>query len=570
MCEICDLAGRATDQPPLGLGAPVSTITATTHRESLFGPLSGIAHGPGERWRCASRSARRDRAPAAPRTRSRAAVALGGNDDYPAEAMSAGRPFVSDPVAGIPEVASGGGSPLVPVEDHIHLAVGPTELLADPGLAGRVGETGRSFCRQTRGVPVIDASSRSCTRGRRGREPVAMDALPRRLALVLWNGDVGGAEVVTAALAAQMRLLGVEATILFIGAPAPLASRLERDGIPYSSLGFRRGRSVLRRPRRYAEGIAQTGPNGALLVECGFMGAALRAGGYRAPIVAVEHGAIIALEDSKPLRRVGMHVARAGGAWAVDVEVAVSDFVLERMRKVVHADQLRRIHNGIDLSRFSFEHPAKASAARSECLLGFAGRLITGKGADYLIEAVARLRDTHAIRAKIAGEGPERGRLEALADELRVDGIVEFCGLTHDMPRFWREVDVAVVPSVCIEACPMTPLEAMACGKPVVAARIGGLPELVLDGETGLLVAPADPADLARSLARYASDPKLASAHGAQARARVSKHFDIAACAQAYLELFSWLATGRGAAGTLAPASERTIPGRPTSNPRRA
>jgi glycosyltransferase involved in cell wall biosynthesis len=375
---------------------------------------------------------------------------------------------------------------------------------------------------------------------------VAVGARRRRLALVLWNGDVGGAEVVTAALAAQMRSVAVDATVVFIGEPAPLAERLEHDRIPCRSLGFGRGRGVLGHPRRYARQVAEVGADGALLVECGFMGAALRAGGYAAPIVALEHGAVLELGDYGRLRRLAMRAARAGGAWADDAEVAVSDFVLERMRAVAHAADLRRIHNGIDLTRFTSEDGAGSPAGDGACRLGFAGRLIPGKGADHLIEAIVRARRTAHVTARIAGEGPERASLETLARTLLVEDRVEFCGLVHDMPGFWRSVDVAVVPSAeFTEACPVTPLEAMACARPVIATRNGGLPELVLDGETGLLVERADTEGLADAFARYAEDPRLARMHGERARARVREHFNIVRCAQAYLDLFSALAASR-------------------------
>jgi glycosyltransferase involved in cell wall biosynthesis len=367
-------------------------------------------------------------------------------------------------------------------------------------------------------------------------------ASPLRVALVLWNGDVGGAEVVTAALAAQMRAVGAQATIVFIGRPTPLAGRLDREGTPYCTLGHDRGRDVLVHPRRYAAAVAERGADGALLVECGFMGAALRAGGYRMPIVALEHGAVLELAAYTPLRGLAMRAARAAGAWADDVEVAVSDFVLDRMRRVPHAAALRMVHNGIDLARFVSAAEVDACDDHEGCRLGFAGRLIPGKGADYLIEAVARLGRGAHVRARIAGEGPERPGLEALARSLQVEESVDFCGLVHDMPGFWRSVDVAVVPSAeFTEACPMTPLEAMACARPVVATRNGGLPELVVDGDTGLLVNPADPNDLAQALSRYAEDRGLARRHGEQGRDRVCEHFDIAGCTQAYLDLFNRL-----------------------------
>lgn len=371
----------------------------------------------------------------------------------------------------------------------------------------------------------------------------------RRLALVLWNGDVGGAEVVTVSLAQQMRRLGVDATVVFICQPQPLASRLDDVGVPYRSLGFERGRDVLRHPRLYAAEIARAGPSGALLVECGFMGGALRAGGYRASIVALEHGAILEVPGYSRCRALPWRLARMGGAWADTVEVAVSDFILERVRHHPHATAVRRIYNGIDPARFASAKPPAPRTAGGECVFGFAGRLIHGKGPDYLISAVARLRSTHSLRAVIAGEGPERPRLESLANALGVNGRVAFLGLTHDMPTFWQAADVAVVPSAeFTEACPMTPLEAMASAKPVIATLNGGLPELVIDGETGLLVAPADVDALAAALARYAEDSELRISHGTSGQARVSEYFHIAGCAQGYLDLFSDIAESHSSA----------------------
>jgi glycosyltransferase involved in cell wall biosynthesis len=385
-------------------------------------------------------------------------------------------------------------------------------------------------------------------------QPDLRDGL--RLALLLWNGDVGGAEVVTVSLAEHMRRLGVEASLVFIGRPEPLAGRLDDAQVPYRSLGFGRGRDVLRHPRRYAAEISSAGPDGALLVECGFMGGALRAGGYGAPIVALEHGAILEVPRYPWHRRLSWRVARKGGAWADTVEVAVSDFILERVGEHPHAASVRRIYNGIDPGRFISACEPAVHADEGECVVGFAGRLIHGKGPDYLIEAIALLRSTRLLRARIAGEGPERPRLEALARSLGVEDIVEFIGLTHDICGFWSASDVAVVPSAeFTEACPMTPLEAMACGKPIVATRNGGLPEIVLDGETGLLVTPGDAEALAMALARYADDSALRSSHGSRGRARVSERFHIAGCTRSYLALFSELAARPPAVAGLSPAA---------------
>jgi glycosyltransferase involved in cell wall biosynthesis len=372
-----------------------------------------------------------------------------------------------------------------------------------------------------------------------GGAPPAGRRRRRRVALVLWSGDVGGAEVVTLSLAEHMRPLGAEATLVFVEQPQPLATRLAGTDIPYESLDFVRGRDVVRRPRRYAAAVAAAGPDGALLLECGFMGAALRMGGYRAPIVAVEHGAILKAPERGSPRRLPWHLARLGGARAVDVEVAVSDFVLARMRQHPHARTVRRIYNGIDTTRFGAAAPTPARAEGGACVVAFAARLVHGKGHDYLIEAVARLQATHAVQLLIAGEGPERQRLESLARSSGAGAAVRFVGLVHDMPAFWRSADVVAVPSAeFTEACPMTPLEAMACERPVVATINGGLPEIVLDGQTGLLAAAGDPAALAHALSVYAGDAQLRRSHGACGRVRIDRDFRIDACAQSYLDLF--------------------------------
>lgn len=365
---------------------------------------------------------------------------------------------------------------------------------------------------------------------------------PLRIAIVLWNGDVGGAEVYSVALARQLQKLGVEVSLVFIENPYPLAARLQGGEIPYSSVGLSRGRDILHRPRRYAAAVESVGPDGAMLVTCGFMGAALRAGGYSGSIVAVEHGDVIAADFYSAPRRLLWRLGRAAGAWADDLEVGVSDFILERMSRLQHPGTGQRIYNGIDPDEYRmFENAGPRTDKR--CVVAFAGRLVPGKGADYLIRAAALTPSPESIRLLIAGEGPERGPLKRLADSLGLGDCVEFAGLRHDMPALWHSCDIAAVPSAeFIESCPMTPLEAMACGKPVVATSNGGLPELVVDGVTGLVVPPRDASRLATALSRYAENRDLRVAHGTAAQAHVIENFHIADSARAYLDLFERLA----------------------------
>ncbi len=377
-------------------------------------------------------------------------------------------------------------------------------------------------------------------------QPRARDAFEpqreRRLALVLWNGDVGGAEVLNLELADRLRRLGARVTILFVGTPWPLAERFEQARIPYVSLDLGRGRKVLLHPRRYAAETARVGADGALLMERGLMAAVLRAGGYRAPIVAVEHGALLAERRGRATGyRVLRELGRIAGAWADDTEVAVSDFMLAQMRRRAHARSTVRIYNGIDPDVYC-EAPTSSADSTDKLIVGFAGRLIDGKGAEHMIEALRLVGTDNALELLIAGDGPERGSLEAEASRLGLGSRVRFLGVIEDMVAFWQGCDVAAIPSQAQESFSMVTLEAMSCGKAIVASRAGAIPELVIDEQTGTLVAPGDAGALARALARYAEQSDLRHSHGRAARARALECFHIEDCARAYVELFDKLA----------------------------
>lgn len=373
--------------------------------------------------------------------------------------------------------------------------------------------------------------------------------LPRQpaLALVLWSGDLGGAEILTANLARALRRLGADATVTFIETPWPLASRWADANIPFHSLGWGRGRDVLRHPRRYASEIAKVGADGALLVDRGLMAAALRAGGYRGSIVSVEHGALLLDLNRRSVQALSRQAARVVGARVADAQIAVSDFMLEVVRHHAHARRVARIYNGIDPDTHVPGTGSRANPS-SELVVGLAGRLIPGKGADQLISAVGQARAHTPIRLLIAGDGPERSRLAAHAQRLGIASKVELLGMVEDMPAFWRRCDVAATPpDTFVESFSIATLEAMSCGRPVVATRIGAVPELVLDGITGALVRPGDVDGLANALVQYARQPGLREKHGLAGRERAITRFHIDDCARAYLELFDELAVERAA-----------------------
>lgn len=185
------------------------------------------------------------------------------------------------------------------------------------------------------------------------------------------------------------------------------------------------------------------------------------------------------------------------------------------------------IHNGVDTQRFS---PAESgSPSAGPLVLGVVARLVAGKGLEQMLEALA-IRRAAPVRLKVAGEGPDREAMEERALALGVADKVEFVGFTSDMPGFYRSIDVYVQPSLS-EGMPLGLLEAMACGKPVIATDVGGTCEAARDGVDGLIVAPDDVSGLALAINELANSPEKRAAMGRNAHDRISSSFSLGRCA---------------------------------------
>jgi glycosyltransferase involved in cell wall biosynthesis len=154
--------------------------------------------------------------------------------------------------------------------------------------------------------------------------------------------------------------------------------------------------------------------------------------------------------------------------------------------------------------------------------VGWVGRLIPVKAAQTLLEAVRRMDDP-GVRAVIVGDGPERGRLEALAATLGVERQVVFRGLVPNAGRLYRAFDVFTMTSTS-EGTPIVLLEAVSAGVPVVATRVGGIPEVLGPGG-GLLVEPGDPDAMARALAAALADQPASAGRARAAAARVAQEY---------------------------------------------
>lgn len=164
-------------------------------------------------------------------------------------------------------------------------------------------------------------------------------------------------------------------------------------------------------------------------------------------------------------------------------------------------------------------------------LILFAGRLDMTKGVEYLIEAMTAVRAAHpAAKLAILGDGPESASLRALATERGLDGTVAFHGAVSydEVESFMARAAFIVVPSVWSENSPLTLYECMDAGLPAIGSRIGGIPELVLHGETGFVATPRDANDLAGRMIELLAAPELRIKMARRQRERVSE-FSLAA-----------------------------------------
>ncbi|HZO08743.1 MAG TPA: glycosyltransferase family 4 protein [Myxococcota bacterium] len=163
--------------------------------------------------------------------------------------------------------------------------------------------------------------------------------------------------------------------------------------------------------------------------------------------------------------------------------------------------------------------------------------LVRRKGLDVLLDALASLPPRPDFHLWIAGAGPERTALEAQSERLGLSARVRFLGSRDDAPDLLAACDVYVLPSRR-EGLGVSALEAMAARRPVVASRVGGLGDAVVDQRTGLLVPPEDTAELARALARLLADPALRRRLGEAGPARLAEGFLASQMVAAYEKLY--------------------------------
>lgn len=252
----------------------------------------------------------------------------------------------------------------------------------------------------------------------------------------------------------------------------------------------------------------------------------------RKPLVLVMYGAEIFVLGRNPLLKFILRHA--------DHVIAISQYTLDKTLDVQQPRAYTLIPPGLDIHRF---HPAAdVSAIRAQLaargidfsrpLIMALGKFIERKGFAHLITAIATLQKQHPAQLMIGGRGPLKDTLRQQAADLGIADRVFFLDYIPDadLPAYYTLADIFVSPSVIdsqgdTEGLGMVLLEANACETPCVASAIGGIVDVIVDGENGYLARPADPDDLATQIRRLLDDPRQRREMGRKGRQRVITHF---------------------------------------------
>jgi len=225
------------------------------------------------------------------------------------------------------------------------------------------------------------------------------------------------------------------------------------------------------------------------------------------------------------------------------VPISISQAVARTVRKL-YGVRTTIVYNGIPTEEFQRSNEVrsvwrkKEGIKDSELVLIHIGSFSPQKNHRLLIEALGQaIKERSDLKLFLVGNGELRPDIEELVKEKGLDRNIRFLGLRQDIPELLAACDIFILSSDW-EGVPMTILEAMAAGRPVIATAVGGVAELVEDGKTGLLVPPQNAQALAAAMTRLANGPVLRQALGKQGQKRALKRFDINLVARQYEELY--------------------------------
>jgi len=343
--------------------------------------------------------------------------------------------------------------------------------------------------------------------------------------------DIGGTERQLVELATGLDRSAFDPVVVCLSKGGPLEKELALGGVPVKIVGLRSLRQVWSSPISVGRLVRIFASERPAIVH-GFLFWAYVLGAYAArlvdiPIVIASRRSLGIYKESKPHYLVLERLANRMTDLVIANSDAVRRDVLQRER--LPARKVLVIHNGVHVDQSEVPRIERTSigVGPGSALVGVLANLIHYKGHDVFLNAwqvvVQRFPDAVAL---LIGEGKARAELERRVAELGLGQALRLLGSRDDARALLSLVDLVVHPSQQ-EGFSNAILEAMAEGKPVVATDVGGNPEAVVDGVTGLLVPPGDPGALASAIIRLLGDPGSRAAFGKAGRARAAELFTL-------------------------------------------
>ncbi len=358
-----------------------------------------------------------------------------------------------------------------------------------------------------------------------------MNGRPIKMLFIVPDMRVGGAERHVTTLLPRLDPERFFATVVCIGKEGELFADLLAAGIDATALHLEGKRHAARALRELISIIRRERPD--VVVVRGYNAETL--GRIAARAAGVEHTIMWMhnIGDPKPRSAVRTTVDRALTRWTsayFGVAEAQRGYLVDELG--YPNDKIRIIHNGVDPALFDVDTDrgllTEFGWAEHDPVVGILAELSPIKDHGTFLRA-ARIVIDEIPRARflIIGDGACRAQLETLCRELRITSNVHFTGVRRDVARLLHAIDVFALSSVTVECFSIALLEAMACARPAVCTAVGGIPEMINDGETGYLVPPADPQQLAARLMELLSNPQTARRMGRAGRDRVEAEFSL-------------------------------------------
>ncbi len=374
--------------------------------------------------------------------------------------------------------------------------------------------------------------------------PTAPVEVVGRVLFLITTTDFGGTESILLELVKRMRGRGLELEVCSLCAPGQIGREIEAAGIRVTTLDMAADASfseLVKGAWRLARmlddrkiDLAQT-----FLYRANVVGAIAAKLSKRKPVL---------ISSQRSLNPRGFRTAARAVRWTrrfSDLVVAVSDAVRDEVltTEKTRGDKVVVIRNGVDTDLFA---PRDGSAMRAALglrddvlVVGGVGRLAPVKGFEHLVNATALAIERGVdVETVLVGDGPQRAELEALADTLGIAEHVHFLGMRRDLPELYAALDVFALPSVQ-EGSPNALMEAMASGLPVIASPVGGVPEIIDDRHSGILVEAADAERWADAIERLDGAPRLRADLGRNAREAALESLDIEMTVNSHAELYA-------------------------------